>query len=102
MTALQWAGFQRPATWRQSGREHLGPCPLTGEGTTKAWAIPADDVLGCRACGDGSGKLTGAAFREHAAALGLLVDLGQNGAARNGASPLDVWIWSAADGRERK
>ena len=96
-TALDWSNFKPPATWTQNGREHAGPCPVTGEGKTKSWAIPADDVIGCRLCGDGSGRLTGAAFREHAAALGLIdVPLGAGG-----GSSWESWTWTAADGRER-
>ena len=93
---LDWPAFAPPATWKQNGREMRGPCPVTGDGTTKAWAVPDDNVLGCRACGDGSGRLSGSTFREHAAALGLLVDLGGSGGA------WEHWTWTTADGRERR
>ena len=93
--ALNWSNFAPPASWTQHGREHAGCCPVTAEGKTKAWAVPDDNAIGCRLCGDGSGKLTGSAFREHAAALGLIdVNLG------GGSWP--SWTWAAADGRERR
>ena len=61
---LDWASFAPPASWKQNGREWRGPCPVTGEGKTKAWAVPDDNFIGCRACGDpASGALDGAAFR---------------------------------------
>ena len=44
---------------------------MTGEGRTRAWAAPARGLLGCRHCGDGGGRLTGADF---AAAVGVLAD----------------------------
>ena len=95
---LNWSGFSPPPSWKQSGREWRGPCPVTGEGNTKSWAVPDDDVIGCRLCGNGG--LTGAAFREHAAALGLIeVDLGP---ARRKREPLDSWVWTTAAGKRRK
>ena len=98
---LNWAAFQPPASWRQnsSGR-YDGPCQITGEGRTKAWAVPDSNVIGCSIHGDGSGKLTGSAFREHAAALGLIdVDLGP---ARRKREPLDTWTWQTAAGKRRR
>ena len=95
-TVLDWSNFNPPASWTQNGREHAGPCLVTGKGETKAWAVPDDNVIGCRKCGNGSGKLTGAAFREHAVALGLIdVNLG------GGGSSWPSWTWVTADGRER-
>ena len=95
-TALDWSNFAPPASWTQHGREHAGCCPVTSAGTTKSWAVPADNVIGCRLCGDGSGRLTGSAFREHAVALGLIdVHLG-------GGGSWESWTWTAADGRERR
>ena len=93
---LDWSRFSPPATWKQNGRETRGPCPVTGEGRTKAWAVRDDDKIGCRLCGDGFGKLAGAEFRQHAVALGLIdVDLG----AASGKWP--EWTWTTTDGRER-
>ena len=70
--ALNWGAFAPPATWRRAGAEWRGPCPVTGEGHTRAWAIPDRAMLGCRHCGDGSGRLAGSDFATHAAALGVL------------------------------
>lgn len=96
-TVLDWSNFTPPASWTQNGREYAGCCPVTIEGKTKAWALPDNNTIGCRLCGDGSGKLTGSAFREHAAALGILpeIRLGR-------AAPLDTWVWTTATGRRRK
>ena len=70
--ALNWERFTPPATWKHSGGEWRGPCPVTGEGQTRAWAHPARALLGCRHCGDGSGRLAGGDFAAHAEALGVL------------------------------
>ena len=96
---LNWSSFSPPPSWKQNGRESRGPCPVTGEGDTKSWAVPDDDVIGCRLCGDPvSGKLTGAAFREHAAALGLVeVNLGASGGHRE----LARWTFTTADRQPR-
>ena len=96
---LNWSGFTPPATWKQNGREWCGSCAVTGEGNTKSWAVPDDDVIGCRRCGDPvSGKLTGAAFREHAAALGLVeLNLGASGGHRE----LARWTFTTADRQPR-
>ena len=98
---LDWSRFSPPATWKQNGRETRGPCPVTGEGRTKAWAVPDDNVIGCRVCsGDGSGRLSGAEFRQHAVALGLIdVDLG---AGRTGFHrEIERWTWHTADDKPR-
>ena len=47
---------------------------MTGEGQTRAWALPGRALLGCRQCGDGAGRLAGADFAAHATALGVLAD----------------------------
>lgn len=96
-TVLDWSHFAPPASWTQNGREYDGCCPVTGDGKTKAWTVPDDNVIGCRLCGDGSGKLTGSTFREHAAALGLIDDVHLSG----GGSSWESWTWTAADGRTR-
>ena len=97
-STLNWSNLTAPASWKQNGRELRGPCPVTGEGATKAWAVPDDDFIGCRLCGDGSGRMDGATFREHAAALGLIdVNLGAAGPGK-----WESWIWTTADERERR
>ena len=102
MTSMNWAAFQPPLSWRRnsSGR-YDGPCQITGEGRTKAWAVPDSNVIGCSIHGDGSGKLTGSAFREHAAALGLIDEV-DFGPARRKSEPLDTWTWTTAAGKRRK
>ena len=57
-------------TLKKSGSEHHGPCPVTGEGKDCFWVKPDDRLIGCRSCGDGSGKLDGPQFKEHLEALG--------------------------------
>ena len=71
---LVWERFAPPQGWTRNGAEWRGPCPVTGEGKTRAWAHPARALLGCRHCGDGSGRLAGGDFATHAAALGMLAD----------------------------
>ena len=98
---LDWSAFKLPAGWKQTGAdEYHGPCPVTGAGKDRSWLQPQRGGIGCRECGDGSGKLTdGPVFRAHAQALGILpeVDLGASGAA---AWP--SWTWRTTDGRERR
>ena len=72
--ALAWERFTPPSGWTRIGAEWRGCCPVTGEGRTRAWALPGRGVLGCRHCGDGAGRLAGADFAAHAAALGVLAD----------------------------
>ncbi len=68
---IDWSTFTPPTGWKRSGGEWRGPCPVHGEGRTKAWAKPNEKLLGCRLCApDG---LHGEDFREHAAALGILI-----------------------------
>ena len=55
---------------KKTGSEHHGPCPVTSEGKDRFWVKPDDRLIGCRSCGDGSGKLDGPQFKEHLEALG--------------------------------
>lgn len=59
--------------WRRVGNEWHGPCPVTGSGTDCAWFGPGSGSggvrSGCRHCGDGSGRLDDADWREHLAAV---------------------------------
>ena len=72
--ALAWERFAPPPGWTRNGAEWRGCCPVTGEGRTRAWAAPGRGLLGCRHCGDGGGRLAGADFAAHAAAVGVLAD----------------------------
>ena len=71
---LVWERFAPPQGWTRNGAEWRGCCPVTGEGRTRAWAAPGRGLLGCRHCGDGGGRLAGADFAAHAAAVGVLAD----------------------------
>lgn len=71
---MDWTGFRPPSTWRQSGGEWAGPCPITGAGKAKAWANPDAELLGCRECAPGG--LRGEAFTAHARALGIVASGG--------------------------
>ena len=97
--SLDWSSLQLPpgAKERSAGEYHF-PCPVTGKGTDTAWCRPAGNVLGCRKCGDGAGKLTDA-FKEHAQALGILPEINLSG---GGGAPWPSWVWLTTDGRERR
>ena len=68
-TAQSW-GTLDLSTLKKSGSEYSGPCPVTGEGKDRFWVKPDDRLIGCRSCGDGSGKLDGPQFTDHLVALG--------------------------------
>ena len=98
---LDWPNFRPTASWKRNGRRWDGPCPVSGEGKTKAWATPDDNVIGCSIHGDGSGRMSGSTFREHATALGLMVDLGA-GAGSSSHREIERWTWTTADGKTRE
>ena len=51
--------------------EWNGPCPVTGAGKDRFHVKRAARLIGCRSCGDGSGKLDPQQFKEHLEALGM-------------------------------
>ena len=70
-TTLQsWDSRSTFSALKKIGSEHHGPCPVTGAGTDRFWVKPDDRLIGCRSCGDGSGKLDGPQFKAHLEALG--------------------------------
>lgn len=83
---MDWSGFRPPSSWRNSGAEWSGPCPVSGAGRTKSWAVPDSDLIGCREHG---GRLDGEALREHAAALGVAM-VGAGAPARVRSAPAGV------------
>ena len=50
--------------------EYHGPCPVTGLGADCFWVKPDDRLIGCRSCGDSSGRLDTQQFKTHLEALG--------------------------------
>ena len=97
---IDWArAASLPGLKRTGEDEYHGACPVTGAGRDAFWVRPADQLIGCRKCGDGSGRLTGEQVLEHARALDLLdvdVDLGA------AAWPSwTSWTWTTATGVER-
>ena len=63
--------FTPPSGWKRTGGEWHGPCPITGEGKDGCWVVPEKELIGCRKCVPGNGKLDGQQFLEHAKALGI-------------------------------
>ena len=67
------AALQGRPGWRRVGREHHGPCPVSGAGTDTAWFAAGSGSggvrCGCRHCGGAGGRLDGEALREHLAAV---------------------------------
>ena len=87
--------FAPPATWKRVGRQHEGPCPVTGAGKNTCHVIAEDELIGCRKCGDGGGRLDGDLLTAHLDALGI-----------DRAKPpvpgrWESWTWTTADGKTR-
>ena len=67
----RWAEFRPPETFRRIGGEWHGPCPVTGEGRDGFYINAERELMGCRKCCPGNGRLDGEAFKAHAVALGI-------------------------------
>lgn len=83
------------AGWEKTDRkEWHGPCPFTAGSKDCFWVKPAQELIGCRACGDGSGRIT-STLKEHAEHVGIWTEQNQN-------STNQVWTYQHIDGSKRK
>ena len=91
---IDWHSFTPPSdSWKRIGGEWHGPCPVDpGETKDCAWVKPEGGTMGCRQCGDPSGKLDGDTFTAHARAVGVL------DADHGSAPPSRRWTWTGPDG----
>ena len=68
-STTSWADLDL-SSLKRVGTEFHGPCPVTNEGKDCFWVNPERSLVGCRRCGDTSGKLDGKQFKDHLEALG--------------------------------
>ena len=65
-----WESLNRSTLKKAGSDEWNGPCPVTNHGRNCFHVKIAARLIGCRSCGDGSGKLDPQQFKEHLEALG--------------------------------
>ena len=94
---MDFSRLQHPSTSKQTGPdEYHAPCPSTGAGKDTFWYQPEAQRIGCRTCGDASGRLNGETLEAHARPLGVWTE------AQAERKTWDSWWLTTADGRRRK
>lgn len=101
-SVIDWPAAAAKLKRTGTSGEYHGPCPVQNEGKDCFWVNADKHRIGCRRCGDGSGRLDPDGFRAHLEALGVWRERQPRAKPREKWERVEGWVFTTADGRERE